>query len=105
MLKLLLNQHLRQKGSYQLANASRTILYVPLMMMASGGYLYSQMKIRSDCLGIFGIVTTSEQQSEATQDICLRGLRELAVKGYDSCGVATVNQTAETPSIVLTKHT
>ena len=67
-----------------------------LPLLTGGSYLYYQNQMfkrqSSDCLGIFGFV--GNEQAEDTgliaEEVCIRGLRELSVKGYDACGIASI---------------
>ena len=58
----------------------------------------------SDCLGIFGFVgnEAAEDGGRLAEENCLRGLRELSINGYDSCGLASLD--SENKRIVVTKH-
>ena len=76
-------------------------------MSLAGGLVYNQYFIRrnaSDCLGIFGFVgnQAAEDGGRQAEENCLRGLRELSINGYDSCGLASLD--TETNRIVVTKH-
>jgi hypothetical protein len=45
-------------------------------------------------LGIFGFVGDEESKEDRiAEDVCIRGLRELSVNGYDSCGMASLEGT------------
>lgn len=76
-------------------------------MSLASGLVYHQYLIRrqaSDCLGIFGFVgnQAAEDGGRQAEENCLRGLRELSINGYDSCGLASLD--TETKRIVVTKH-
>ena len=69
--------------------------------------MYQQYLIRrqaSDCLGIFGFVgnQSAPDGGRQAEDNCLRGLRELSINGYDSCGLASLD--TDSKRIVVTKH-
>ena len=54
-------------------------------------------------MGIFGYVGDEEaKEDRIAEDVCIRGLRELSVNGYDSCGMASLE--TGTQNIVVTKH-
>lgn len=58
----------------------------------------------SDCLGIFGFVGNHSAPDEGNiaEEVCIRGLRELSVNGYDACGIASIQN--ESKEITVTKH-
>ena len=78
------------------------VAYAYLTLQNSSSLLNNR---ESDCLGIFGVVGNQETEegSQIAEEACLRGLKELSVNGYDSCGLATLNKEHES-ALVISKH-
>lgn len=77
------------------------------LLFGGVGLLFHQKKMLnqkpSSCLGIFGVVGDEESKEERlAEEFCIRGLRELSVNGYDSCGMASLQ--SGTQNIVVTKY-
>jgi glucosamine 6-phosphate synthetase-like amidotransferase/phosphosugar isomerase protein len=77
-----------------------------LTLLLGGGLAYHQLKLKFNapsCLGIFGFVGDEEvKEDRIAEEVCIRGLRELSVNGYDSCGMASLEVGSH--NIVVTKH-
>ena len=86
---------------YLLKNNSQSKSLKALNLLTAGCYFYlNHQKSQSDCLGIFGFI--GGDQSEDAEDLCMRGIRELSVNGYDSCGLASLQKTSQ--NIIVSKH-
>lgn len=72
--------------------------------LLTAGLIFSQyQKVRSDCLGIFGIV--GNEGEDIAEEACLQGIKELGTLPYDACGIASLRAQAEGKSdLVITKH-